>query len=276
MKEALVDLDQPIMPNQQSTERSEPSKSSLHDPSMSVTTKLPAVLMACPFVGRPSRDDRLDSSPLKTRPKRVAVVSPVGDQAIRIATRCARPMGSTDRHILERRLDESHFRRGRRVQVCSQRSTRAIDQNHPLCALSSLGLADFEALFLAGAKLPSMKHSSHWIRSSSASSARKARHNSSRVPFSSHSFSRRQQVDALAYRSGSSLHGEPVQRTRKMPSKQRLSSALGRPPFGLGWTFGRCRETSAHCSAVRLLQAIDHLRVIRVWSYANTPNGVLK
>lgn len=234
MKEALVNLDQPIMPNQQSSECPEPRKSPLYDPSMAIATELPTVLMARPLVGRSGRDDRLDPSTLKARPKRVAIVSPVGDQAVRISTRCARPMGPMDSHVFKCRLNESHFRRGCRVQVCSQRSTLAIDQNHPLCALSSLRLADFEPPFLAGAKLPSMKHSSHWIRSSSASSARKARHSSSRVPFSSHSFSRRQQVEELAYRSGSSLHGEPVQRTHKMPSKQRLSSALGRPPFGLG------------------------------------------
>ena len=54
--------------------------------------------------------------------------------------------------------EELDLRRGRRVQVCSQRSTRAIDQYHPLGSLAAFGLADFGAPFLAGAKLPSMKH----------------------------------------------------------------------------------------------------------------------
>ena len=250
------------MPDQQPAERAEPGKSPLHNPSMAIPTELPPVLVTCFLMGRSSRNDRIDSTLVQTLPKRVAVVSPVSNQPIRISAGCTRPMSPSNRHVLEGLFDECHFRRGRRIQVCSKRSTRAIDQNHPFCALSSLRFADFGSPFLAGAKLPSMKHSSHLIRSSSANSARKARHNSRSVPFSSHSRNRRQQVVELAYRSGSSLQGAPVHKIHRIPSKHRRSLTRGRPPLGLGCTLGRCRETASHCSSVKLLQAIDHLHVI--------------
>jgi hypothetical protein len=262
MKEPLVRFDQTFVPDQQSAETAKPCKRPLHDPSMSVPAELSTILVARPLVCRTSRNDRFNSSLVQALSKRIAIVGPVGDQTVRIPPRCTRPMDSPYRHVLERRLDESHFRRGCRVQVCSKRSTRAIDQNHPFRALSSLRLADFGPPFLAGAKLPSMKHSSHLIKSASASSARNARHSSRRVPSSSHFFRRRQQVAGLAYRFGSPLQGAPVQRIHRIPSRQRRSSTRGRPPLGLGFSFGRCLETASHCSSVKCLQAIDHLHVI--------------
>lgn len=262
MKESLVRFDQSLMPNQQPAKHADPCEGPLHDPSVSIPTQLPTILMACLPVRLASRNDRLDSTPTQRLAKWVAVVRTVGNQSVRIPAWAARPMSASHRDVLQRRLHQLHFRRGRRVQVCSKRSTRAIDQYHPLCALSSLRFADFRPPFFAGAKLPSMKHSSHRIRSSSANSARNARHNESSVPFSSHSFSRRQQVEGLAYRPGSSLQGAPVHRIHRIPSKQSRLSTRGRPPLGFGFASGRCRETASHCSFVKCLQAIDHLLVI--------------
>lgn len=277
MKEAFVRFDQSLMPNQQSAERAEPRECPLHYPSMPISSELPSVLMARRPMSRASRNYRFDSSLVQALTKRIAVVGAVSDQAIWVSAGCTRPIGSPDRYTSKRTFDESHFRRRRRVQVCSKRSTRAIDQYHPLRALSPLGLADFGPPFFAGAKLPSMKHSSHLIRSASANSARNARQSSSRVPSSSHFFKRRQQVAGLAYCFGSSLQGAPVQRIQSIPSKQRRSSTRGRPPLGLGFDLGRCLETASHCASVRCLQAIDHLHVISgSGAILTPPQGVLK
>jgi hypothetical protein len=144
--------------------------------------------------------------------------------------------------------------------VCSQRSTRAIDQKHPLRTLPSLCLPDLEPPFFAGAKLPSAKHSSQRSFSRSFKSARKARHMLSSVPSSSHVRSRRQQVVGLPYRRGSSPQGAPVQRIQRMPSKHFRSSARGRPPRGLGGWVGRCSTRRAHCTSVSLRHAIGNLQ----------------
>jgi hypothetical protein len=61
-----------------------------------------------------------------------------------------------------------------------------------------------------------------------------------------------------------------------MHSKQRLSSALERPPLGPGLTFGGCRETLplfvGQASPGHQSPPCDQ----RGWSYAVTPYGVLK
>jgi len=277
MKKAFVRFDQSLMPDQQSAERAEPRERPLHDPAMPISSELPSILMARRLMSRASRNSRFDSSFVQALTKRIAVVGAVSDQSVRISAGRTRPIRSPHRYALKRRFDQSHFRRGRRIQVCSKRSTRAIDQYHPLRALSPLCLADFGPPFFAGAKLPSMKHSSHLIRSASANSARSARQSSSRVPSSSHFFRRRQQVAGLAYCFGSSLQGAPVQRTQSIPSKQRRSSTRGRPPLGFGFDRGRCLETASHCASVRFLQAIDHLHVISgSGAILAPPQGVLK
>ena len=110
-------------------------------------------------------DDRLNVAPLEEARHGVAIVAAIGTQPLRPAA---------DRLTRERLLKERDLRRGRRVQVGSRRSTRAIDQYHPLCALAALGRADFGVPFFAGAKLSSTKHSFQPIFWRSLSSVRKA------------------------------------------------------------------------------------------------------
>jgi hypothetical protein len=146
--------------------------------------------------------------------------------------------------------------------VCSQRSTRAIDQKHPLRTLAALGLADSGAPFFAGAKLPSPKHSSQRTLSASFSSARNARHSASSVPSSSHCRSRRQHVVGLPYSRGNVFHGAPVHSTQRMPSKLLRESAGGRPPRGSRLRRGKCGAIRAHCASLRWpLNAMAHLHV---------------
>ena len=118
------------------------------------------------------------------------------------------------------------------------------------------GWADFGALFFAGAKLPSTEHSSQRIFWRWLSSVRNARHSAKSTPVSSHRRSRRQQVVALPYLGGSSLHGAPVQRTHRMPSKHRRESARGQPPWGRRFSRGRCGRIRSHCGSVSARHAI--------------------
>jgi hypothetical protein len=192
--------------------------------SPAIAVQPPPILMGRFLVVPPSRDDRLNPQPGQAGSQRVAVIASIRDQALGPLAGASGLPRPADRDRVERFLEAGDLHRGRRVQVCSQRSTRAIDQNQPLCTLAPLGLADLGPPFFAGMKPPSAKDSSQRIFSRSFRRARKARQSVGSTPVSSHCLSRRQQVLGLPYRRGSSLHGAPVQRIQRMPSKQRRSS----------------------------------------------------
>ena len=133
---------------------------------------------------------------------------------------------SWNAYFVQRGFNQRDFRRGRRVQVVPQRNSFAVCHHHPLRTLSAFGFSNAEPPFLAGAKLPSAKVSAHFNWPRSSSSAMNARHASSQASRSSHSWSRRQQVDGEGYCAGRSFHRAPLLNTQRMPSKQRRSEIL--------------------------------------------------
>ena len=250
------------MTNQQAATPAQPSERPFHDPAATVAPEFSAVLVRRVGMVLQRGDDRFDPALRQPRSQPVAVVSTIQDQPIRLRPRSPRPMRSPHLDGGDRFLKELDLARTGRVQVCSQRSTRAIDQKHPLGALALAGRSDSSAPFFAGAKLPSAKHSSQRTFSASFKSARKPRHSASNVPSSSHCRNRRQQVLELPYVRGSALQGAPVHRIHRMPSKHLRSSAGGRPPRGLRLRRGRCGAIRAHCASLsRPLNAMAHLRV---------------
>jgi len=257
MKEPALGVHQAIIPDGQSPEVPQPANRALHDPATAVPAQPASILVGSPLVVGPSRNNRLNPAPDEQSPGGMAVIRAVGNQSVRPLPGASRSVGACHRDRIERGFEEPDLRRGRRVHVCSQRSTRAIDQYHPRCALTPLGRADCGAPFFAGAKLPSMKHSfprSFWWSLSWASNAR---HNARSTPLASHCRSRRHQVLGLPYRGGSSLHGAPVQRIHRIPSKHRRASATGRPPRGRYFAGGRCGRIWSHWASVRWRQAMQ-------------------
>lgn len=264
------------MPHQEPSKPSKPCERPLDDPAASIAAQFSAILVRCIHVLALRRNDRIDASLTQRVAQGVAVIPSIRHQAIRVAPRSARSVRARHGDGGEGLLEELNFRRGRRVQVCSQRSTLAIDQKHPLRTFASLRLPDLEPPFFAGAKLPSAKHSSQRSLSRSFKSARKARHRLSSVPSASQLKSRRQQVVGLPYLRGSSLQGAPVQRIQRIPSKHFRSSARGRPPRGLGGWTGRCSLRRAHCTSVSLRHAIGNLQKTGHGAYPTLPNQVLE
>lgn len=195
--------------------------------------------------------DQLNVSLLQPFPQRIAVISLVGNQPTRFAlgTPCTTTRNSD---IVQGFFEERDLRRGRRVQVVSQRNTLAVDHHHPLRALAPLGFPDSLAPFFAGAKLPSAKASLQSNCPRSSSSARKARQIFSHTPCSSQSLSRRQQVEELGYCGGKSLHGAPVRRIQRIPSKTLLLSTHGRPPRRDRFNLGSNTSIFCHCESVNL------------------------
>ena len=123
MKEAAVGREQTVIAHGQSAEVAEPADRALDDPAASITAQTPPVLVGGLRVVAAGGNNGLNAPALEETAGRIAVVGAVGDQPL------GRP---ADRLPRERLLEERNLRWGRRVQVCSQRSTRAIDQYHPL------------------------------------------------------------------------------------------------------------------------------------------------
>jgi len=180
----------------------------------------------------------------KSLSQRVAVTGSIINQAFHL------DCFSFKSNAIQRFLNEFDFvYRGRR-QECSKRNTLAVDHHHPLCAFPPLGGSDSSAPFLAGAKLPSIKHSLHLSRPFLSSSSRNALHTTSHTPSSSQIFSRRQQVLGLGYCCGRSLQRAPVFRTHRMPSSTSLLSVQGRPPLLLFGISGNRGSNFFHCASV--------------------------
>lgn len=148
----------------------------------------------------------------------------------------------------------------------------AVEQYHPLRALATLGFADCGAPFLAGAKLPSRKLSPHFNKPSPSSTPSSVRQAFSHTPSSSQCFNRRQQVAADGYWAGRNRHGAPVLSTHKMPSRQALFEAHGRPRLSLRrFNFGSSGTISPHCSSVN---NSNHFLLMREARQNNALKGI--
>jgi hypothetical protein len=237
----------------------QPSTRALHNSTTPIPTQRAAVLMGRVLAVGPSRDDRLNAPAGQTLPQGIAAIPPIGNQPLGPLARSPRLSWPSNGNGVEGLFEARDFRRGRRVQVCSQRSTRAIDQNHPLRTLAAPRCADFGSPLFAGMKLPSAKHSSQRSFWRSLSWAKKARQSLSSTPVSSQCLRHRQQVLGLPYRRGNSLHWAPVQRIHRMPSKHRRSSTRGRPPREDAFACGRWTRMMSHCALLNLRHAMPHL-----------------
>jgi hypothetical protein len=143
MKEASIGGDESLIAHNQTAEMAKPGERPFHDPPPTIPPQLAPILMRRPLVVAAGRDNGLNPPAGQAGPQGIAVVAPSRNQAVRPLAGPSGLAWPPDGDRVERLLEEGNLRRGRRGQVCSQRSTRAIDQNHPLCALAPLGRADF-------------------------------------------------------------------------------------------------------------------------------------
>jgi hypothetical protein len=144
----------------------------------------------------------------------------------------------------------------------SERSTCAIGQYHELCALAAFRLPDQRTPLLAGMNLPSMQHASQCTFWRPSRWSRKARHIFKSTSDAARAVSRRWTVLLAPYLAGSSLHGAPIQRIHRIPSKHWRSSAGGRSPFVRRLRRGRGSCMSAHGLSVTARQVSEHLHAL--------------
>jgi len=237
------------MTDQQAAELTEPGVGSFHNPAALITSQFASILVAPSLVVLPVGGNQFDPFLLQALTQWVGVVAAVGNHARGLLPWAAFPAWYPD--FGERGFRKRNFTGGGTFQPNSQRKTLTVDQYHPLRPLAPLGFPHGGAPFLAGAKLPSKKVSSHFSRPSSSNAPSRMRHAFSQTPSSSHCLSRRQQVEGEGNCSGKNRHAAPVCRIHRMPSKQPRFDAQGRPRLSRrrrgGGSIG---STNSHCSSV--------------------------
>src|SRR3974390_2153608 len=238
-----------LMANQQSAELTEPCIGSLDNPATFIASEFAPIFITPRLVVLPVRRDQLDSALLQSLAQRVGVVAPIGNDALGFLPRTAFRARHAD--FVERGFRKRNFTRRGTFEPNSQRKTLTVDQYHPLRSLPTLGFTDCGAPFLAGAKLPSRKASSHFSNPSPSSAPSSARQASSQTSCSSHCRSRRQQVAGDGYLSGRNRHAAPVHSTQRIPSRQARLDAHGRPRLSRR-RFGSGNRGSIknHCASV--------------------------
>jgi len=249
MEEGSITSQIPVPTDHQTAEVSQPGKESLHLPAALVAPELAAILCSRFDAVAAMGTDQFNAAFGEAFPQWIRVGRTVINQPHRLVFGAS---FSLPRHLdlRQHRLNKCHFPRRSRVEVGRQRNSLAACHHHPLCTLSAFGLSDAAPPFLAGAKLPSAKHSSQSNRCFSSNSARSVRQSLSHKPWSSHSKSRRRQVEYDGYSSGKSFHRAPERNTHKIPSKHgRLGTGVG-PPFDDFLGSGSKAASLAHCSSL--------------------------
>ncbi|MBA7701856.1 hypothetical protein ES703_110603 [subsurface metagenome] len=219
MKKSLIHFIVSVPPNNQASVIAEPRYSTLNLPATPVSPQCSPILKLGFSSILTMRGHKFNALLPKPSSKFIRIITLVANQLFRLFA-----------NLLQSFIRQFHLMWAGSVNGHSQRNTLAVCHHHKLRALATLGLANFGAPFLAGTKLPSIKHSAHWIRPFLSSCPMNARQILSHTPCSSQSLSLRQQVEALGYCFGKSAQGAPVRSTHKMPSKTLRLSAQGLPP----------------------------------------------
>ena len=262
MKEGSIHINSSLMPDQQASIITKPSEGSLNNPTLAISPEFSSILRFRPFTVFSMRNYQINFEHFKPLSKWIAVIATICDQAqralFRAATACSRYF-----YRFERFFGELELRGRCRGKGASQRNTLAVDHHHPLRSFAPFGRPNSGPPFFAGAKLPSIKASCQSSAPFSSSMDKNLRQTSSQTPCSSQSFSRRQQVEALGYRSGRSCQRAPVRSTQRMPSNTSRLSIGGRPPLALGLALGSNGSSSFHWSLFMkpVYFAIEHLPI---------------
>ena len=219
----------------QASKPAEPRKGTFYNPTVAVSPQFSAILMGGAEVSATGGNDRLSTPALKNSSEAIAVVSSVCHQPLRFAP-----------HNREQSFRQFYFSGRGRIKQSSYGQSVSVSKHHPLCTLAFLGFSNFFAPFLAGAKLPSSKHSRQSIRPRLSNVRRNDIHILINTPLATHSSNRLWQVEEGANLSGISFHGAPVLSTHNTPFMQLRLLALGLPPFGDGTTSGTWSAIAAH------------------------------
>ncbi len=229
--------------NNQATEVLQPSKQPLYFPASFVASQRPAILRRRFSPIHFVRGDHLH----------VSLIGQLFIQLVRVIRLIANQLlRQLFQHAgIQRVVHQRYFMRASAACVHGERNTFSVDKAHDFSAFPAFGLADTNAPFFAGAKVPSMNPSLRSIPPRSRRSWARAMRTFSKTPSRDHFWKCRWQVLRGGYRQGKSFHGAPVRRIHKMPLSTWRGSTAGRPcrpgPLRGG---GRYWEIRFHCSLV--------------------------
>lgn len=150
LKESVVVFGMIFVAHDQSSEVMQPCKEPFDLPAFAVAAQPASIVESGLGAALPVRCNQEHVLVEQSLPQRVAVVGLVSNQTQRLLLHQAFFQGG---------LHQFYFRRRSSLRVNGERKTMSISNCHDFDTLAPLGFADFEAPFLAAAKLPSMKHS---------------------------------------------------------------------------------------------------------------------
>ncbi len=149
MKECTIDNDITIPSDNKATRISKPRERSFNLPASFVTSKFAFIIVPFLLFVLSRWTNQLDASIGKTFSQRVAIISFVSDDSLRISSR---PNSTFARNcdIIQRFFEQRDLVRGRRVQVVSQRNTFAVDHRHHFVPSPLLIFPTHSPLFCRG------------------------------------------------------------------------------------------------------------------------------
>ncbi len=221
MKEALINSKFPIPSDDKSAEILQPCKSPFNCPSTPVTPQFTSILIFLFLVVTSVRAYQLNAALGQSFTKRVAVITFISDDPLRIFSRATTSFFAYS-NIFNGWLQQLYLTRRGRIEMSTDRDSLAIDHHHPLRTLSAFGLSNTRTPFFAEAKLPSAKVSSHSSWPCPSSCDKNLRQILSQTPCSSHCCNLLQQVLDDGYQLGRSFHRAPLRSTQIIPSKTSL------------------------------------------------------
>jgi hypothetical protein len=127
MKEAGRGRDQTFIADDQAAAMAEPRDGALDEPPPPVAPQPAAVLGRRPLTVGAGGHAGLDAPAGQPGPQGLAAIAPIGKQARRPCAGASGLAWASNRDRGGRPFAERDCRRGRRLQVCSQRRTRALD-----------------------------------------------------------------------------------------------------------------------------------------------------
>jgi hypothetical protein len=121
MKEAGIVYDQPLITDDEAPKVPQPCERVLHNPPPPLAAQFAPILVRGPLVVGTGGNDGLNTRPGQPSAQGIAVITSIRDQAVGALPRPAGFAGAPDGDRVEGRFEERDFRRGSRLQVCSQR-----------------------------------------------------------------------------------------------------------------------------------------------------------
>lgn len=216
----------------------EPRDRAFDFPAMPVTAKFASVLNRRFRSILAVRTDQFNPGVAQPLTERISVRGLVVEQAWRLLV---------EDSMVQQWLDQTLVAGGCTCDMHPQREALTIDQHEQLGPFSLLRLTDTKAPFFAGAKVASAMAISQSISPSRSSFFSRRDQTFWKIPVSTHSLSRRQQVGYDGNLSGKSCHRQPARRIQRIPSRHGRDAILGRPPVGPS---GNRSLIKVHCSSV--------------------------